>query len=58
MLRVLLTNILYPKIVDNKGDADGTGVMFPETGGCLVLMISMLLEAFFEKLLGNDTSLW
>ena len=32
--------------------------MCPETGGCLALPISMLVEAFFEKLLGDDTSLW
>ena len=57
-LHVLLANILYPKIVDNEGEADGSGVMFPETGGCLALTISMLFEAFFEKLLGDDTSLW
>jgi len=58
MLRVLLANILYPKIVDDEGEADGSGVMVSETGGCLALMISMLFEAFFEKLLGDDTSQW
>ena len=58
MLRVLLANILYPKIIDNEGEADGSGVMFPETGGCLALTISMFFEALFEKLLGDDTSLW
>ena len=58
MLRFLLANILYPKIVDNEGEADEVGVMLPETGGCLALTISMLFEALFEKLLGDDTSLW
>jgi len=58
MLCVLLTNIPYPNIVDDKGEADEAGVMFPETGGCLALTISTLFEAFFEKLLGDDTSLW
>ena len=58
MLRVLLANILNPKVVDNKGEVDGAGVMFPETRGCLALAISMLSKAFFKKLLGNDTSLW
>jgi hypothetical protein len=29
MLRVLLSDILYPKIVDDEGEADGTGVVFP-----------------------------
>ena len=58
MLHILLANMLYPKIVDDEGEADGAGVMFPETGGCLALTISMLFEEFFEKLLGDDTSLW
>ena len=50
MLCVLLANIHYPKIIGDKGEADGSGVMFPETGGCLALTISMLFEAFFETL--------
>jgi hypothetical protein len=58
VLRVLLANILYPKIVDNEGEADGMGVVFPETGGCFALAISMLFEAFLEQLLGDDTCLW
>ncbi len=58
MLRVLLANILYPKIVDDEGEADGTGVVFSETGGCFALAISVLFEAFLEQLLGNDTCLW
>jgi hypothetical protein len=58
MLRVLLANILYPKIIDDEGEADGTGVMFPETRGCLALTISMHFEAFSEQFLGDDTSLW
>ena len=58
MLRILLANILDPNIDNDKGEADGAGAMFPETGGCLALTISMLFEVFFEELLGNDTSLW
>ena len=58
MLRILLTNLLYPKVVNDKGEVDGAGVMFPETGGCFALTISMLSKAFFEKLLGDDSSLW
>ncbi len=27
MLRVFLSDILYPKIVDDEGEADGTGVV-------------------------------
>jgi hypothetical protein len=57
-LLVLHTDILYPKVVDNEGEADGTCVLFPQTGGCLALAVSVFLEAFFEQLLGNDTCLW
>ena len=58
MLRVFLSDILYPKIVDDEGEADGTGVVFPATGGCFALMISMLFKAFLKQLLGDDTCLW
>ncbi len=42
MLRVLITNILHPKIVDGKGEADGTGVLLPETWRHLALAVAML----------------
>jgi hypothetical protein len=58
VLHILLADILCPKIVNDEGEADGTGVVFPETGGCLALTISMLFEAFLEQLLGDDTSVW
>jgi hypothetical protein len=58
MLRVLLPDILHPEIVDDKGEADGTGVVLPETWCRLALAVAMLGESFFEQQLGDDTSLW
>ena len=49
MLRVLLADILHPKVVDNKGEADGTGVVLPETWRCLALAVTMLGESFFKQ---------
>jgi hypothetical protein len=49
MLCVLLANILHPKIADDKGEADGMGVVLPETWRCLALAVAMLGESFFEQ---------
>ena len=49
MLRVLLADILHPKIVDDKGEADGTGVVLPETWRHLALAVAMLGESFFKQ---------
>jgi hypothetical protein len=48
MLCVLLADILHPKIVDAEGEADGMGVVLPETWRCLALAVAMLGKSFFE----------
>ncbi len=55
---VLFAHILYPEVVDNEGENNGTSVVFPQAWGRLALAIAMLLQAFLKKLLGNDPSLW
>jgi hypothetical protein len=54
---VVLVDILYPEVVDDKGKADGVSCMGPIAGGQLALGVSSNTEAFFEEFLPNDAGL-
>ena len=58
MLCVLFAHILYPEVINNEGETDGMHVVFPQTWVHLALAIAMFLQAFLEKLLGDDAGLW
>jgi len=58
MLGVLLAHILDPKIIDDESEADRAGIVLPQAWCGFALVVTILLEAFFEKLLGNDPCLW
>ncbi len=47
MLRVLLPDIFHSKIVDDKGETDGTGVMRPETWHRFALAVAMRCKPLF-----------
>ncbi len=48
MLCILFSHIFDSKMVDDKGEADGAGVMLPQAWGDCALMVAVRLEAFFE----------
>ncbi len=58
MLSVLLAHILDPEIIDDEREADWAGVVLPLAWCGFALAVTVLLEAFFELLLGNDPCLW
>ncbi len=48
MLSILLAHILDPEIIDDEGEADRAGIVFPQAWCGFVLGVTVLLEAFFE----------
>ena len=54
---MLLTNILYPKIVHNKCETDRPPFMCPQTGCNIDLVVAMGIEACFKKCFGKDSTL-
>ncbi len=58
MVHVLLTLLFHSKIVNNKGEGDGTHHVFPETQGILKLVITMGGKTLAKDLAGEDAGLW
>ena len=54
---MLLTNIIYSKIVDNERETDRPPFMCPQTGCNLALMVAMGIEACLKDCLGQDSTL-
>ena len=54
---MLLTNILYSKIVHNERETNRPIFMFPQTGCNLALMLAMGSEACFKECLVKDSTL-
>ena len=57
MFHVLVVDVLYSKVIDNKSEADGTPIMMPVTRCNPALAISCEEEALDEKVLGDDACL-
>ena len=47
MLGMLFSNILYPKVINYKSEADWAPFMCPQAGGILTLVIPRRIEPFF-----------
>ncbi len=58
MLCILLANIIYSEIIDDKGDTDRSGIVRPQTWHGFALAVAVLFEALFKKLLGYDPGQW
>ena len=52
---ILFANILYSKIVHNKGELHWAPLVLPETWDKLALIIAALVESFFEDLVGEES---
>jgi hypothetical protein len=39
---------ILPQVIINEGEADGAGVVPPETWCCVALVVAMLGESFFK----------
>ena len=57
VVRMLLTNIFYSKIVDNECETDRPPFISPQTKCNLALMVAMGIEACFKECLGQDSTL-
>ncbi len=58
MLRIFLSHIFYPKIIDDEREADWAGIVRPQAWCDFDLAVTVLFEALFEELLGKDPGLW
>jgi hypothetical protein len=57
VFNIVLVDILYPEVINDKGKADGVPCMGPIAGGQLALGVSGNTEAFLEESLRNDAGL-
>jgi hypothetical protein len=57
MVKVFKPNILYPKIVNNETELDGTPFMAPEAWGGFGFVISFSKQAGSEEIIGKNASL-
>jgi hypothetical protein len=55
---LVFVDVLHPKIVNNKGEADVAPVMTPVSWCDCALLVSCFVKAFGEKFLHNDAGLW
>ena len=58
MVNVIVVDVFYAEVINNKAEPDWAPCVCPETGHESALAVSGALEAFFEELLDNDASLW
>ncbi len=58
MVHILLTLVVHSKIVNNKGEGDGTHCVFPEIRGILAFVITVGGKTLPKELVGEDVSLW
>ena len=54
---MLLTNILYSKIADNKRETDRPPFMCPQTGCNVALTVAMGIVMYFKECSGQDSTL-
>ena len=57
MVRMLLTNVIYSKIVHDECEIDRPPFMCPETGCKFSLVVAMGVEEWFKECLGKDSTL-
>ena len=57
VVSMLLTNILYSKIIQNERETDRPPFMCPQTGYNTAMMVAMGIEACFKECLGQDSTL-
>ncbi len=58
MLEMFLANAFDPKVIYCKVEPCRKGFMFPYTGSVWLFEVSVFGKALFEKLVGQDASLW
>ena len=57
MVGMLLTNVLDTKVVATKSEQERPPVMFPKARCDVALLVAVLFEPFFEKILCKDAHL-
>ena len=55
---MLFANVFDAKVVDTGGEADGTQFLYPKPWCDLALLVAVLVQSFFEELLGNKSCMW
>jgi hypothetical protein len=58
MVFVLSPNVLYAKVFDTQSEQERLPVMFPKAWCDIALMVAVLAEVFFKKILCKDACLW
>jgi hypothetical protein len=54
---VLVTDVFYAKVIDDKGKGDGPGLVAPEPRGEVGWLVAVLGQVLFKALIGDDASL-
>ena len=57
MSDVIFVDVFDSKVIDDKGEADGTPSVHPETWSELALVVSCNNQSFFEEFLCNNSCL-
>ncbi len=57
MVGMLLPNVLDAKVIDTESEQERPPVMFPKAQCDVALLVAMLVELFFEKILCMDAQL-
>ena len=58
MIRMLLSNTFYTKIVNNKGEGNWSGCMSPQPWRVYAFIISMRCKSFSEEFICQKAHLW
>ncbi len=56
--KIVIANILYPKVLDAQVEPDGPGKVFPQAGSVWLFKVAMACKARAEELVDKDAGLW
>ena len=56
--RMFLADILDTEIVNDQSELYWSPLVFPEARNQFALMVTVLVEAFFQQFVGEETGLW
>ncbi len=58
MSKIVIADILYPKVVDAQVELYRPGEVLPQARSVRLFEVAMASKAFAEKLVGEDAGLW
>ena len=57
MINILFPFVFYSKVVDDEGERNGTGSVFPKSRSVLSLVVTVGGKTFSKKFVGKDAGL-